>query len=161
MTILKRVPWLHFLLLAVLAGVLIWYLADNYGASSRFTNLLFVVPVGMVGLGLILLVVIGVLINIRDDARDSGEKEWAEAGEKVGKVQPSTVAMMVLFAAYAISAEYIGFDLASFLFIFCALLLNGERRWFFLIVFPAIFTAILTWLFRFGVPVPLPTLLPW
>lgn len=160
-TILKRIPWLHLLLLAILLSAVLWYVQDNYGASTRFLNLMFVVPVAVVAVFLIALVTFGILRSVVRDAASASPPETNEAGENVEKVAPQTVAIMALFTVYALSAGYIGFDLASFLFIIVALTLNGERRVFFLLFYPATFTAVLTWLFNYGVPVPLPTLLPW
>ena len=66
--------------------------------------------------------------------------------------------MMLLLAAYVFSAPTVGFDLASFIYIFATLLFLGERRVFVLLLIPVLFCLIAVYAFQTILATPLPVL---
>ncbi|WP_010628201.1 tripartite tricarboxylate transporter TctB family protein [Halomonas sp. KM-1] len=107
------------LVLMALAGFTLWYLMDAIRVSSAIQNLLLILPLSLVVLAIVLLEVgirlkQGTLLTRPDDG-----------GEPLHRTLP----VVGLFAAYVISLETLGFDVATVLFVALFLLLKGERNW--------------------------------
>lgn len=107
------------LVLMALAGFALWYLQDAIRVSSAVQNLLLILPLSIVVLALVLLELAlrlkkGTLLTRQEDE-----------GEPLHRTLP----VVGLFAAYVISLETLGFDVATVLFIAAFLVLKGERKW--------------------------------
>lgn len=152
------IPWGHVALIASIAAVVGWYLKDTYDASAQFGNLIFILPVSLFAFLLCAIILAQIL---REAFYTSGPSDDARTepvpARRLGRY--ATGLLIALFALFVVGSDRIGFDVSGFFFIALALLLQGERRFALLIVYPAVFIALLTYGFKAVVPVPLPTLL--
>ena len=67
---------------------------------------------------------------------------------------------LVLFAAYVITLDWLGFDVGTALFVGAFLWMQGERRKTWLVGYSLAFALTLTLFFSRMLPYPMPTLLP-
>lgn len=107
------------LVLMALAGFTLWYLLDAIRVSSAVQNLLLILPLSLVVLVIVLLEVALRLKQGTLLTRPEGE------GEPLHRTLP----VVGLFAAYVVSLETLGFDVATVLFIALFLVMKGERNW--------------------------------
>lgn len=107
------------LVLMALAGFTLWYLLDAIRVSSAVQNLLLILPLSFVVLAIVVLEV-----GMRLKRGTLLVREESE-GEPLHRTLP----VVGLFAAYVISLETLGFDVATVLFIAAFLVLKGERHW--------------------------------
>lgn len=154
----RGIDWGHIALLVVLAGIAIWYLHDTWSASSRVRNLILVLPASVLALGLAAGIAGGVIIRGLQGRADPAV-EAAESAATSTRERIYPLMLMGIFALYILSLPVTGFDVGSALFVMIALLADGERRPLFLIVYPAVFAAICTLLFRWLLPYPMTTLI--
>jgi hypothetical protein len=142
------IMWGHLALLAVIAGVVIYYWMDTRATSLRLNNILLVQPASVLALLLVLLVLPQCFRRVASDAPEAQPTDFTE----LGKVALLTAA----FGAFVFSLETIGFDIGTFLFMVVALFLCGERRWWVLLPFSAIFTTALIYGYGYLIPFPFP-----
>lgn len=142
------VMWGHLLLLAVIAAVVIYYWMDTRAASMRTVNLLLVQPASIFALFLVLALVPQCFRRVGPD-EEEGEKETFGDLARV-------FTLMAVFIAFALSMQYVGFDVATFSFMVVGLRLCGERNWFLNLGFSAAFTALLIWGYGAIIPFPFP-----
>ncbi|MBD3897961.1 tripartite tricarboxylate transporter TctB family protein [Halomonas sp. ML-15] len=105
------------LVLMALAGFTLWYLFDAIRVSSAVQNLLLILPLALIVLTIVLLELVVRLRKGTLLARPEDEP------------LRQTLPVVGLFAAYVISLETLGFDVATVLFIAAFLVLKGERNW--------------------------------
>lgn len=141
------VMWGHLALLAVIAVIIIAYWMDTRAASMRMVNLLLVQPASIFALGLVLCIIPQCFRRV-----EHGEEVEKETLGDLGKV----FALMAAFISFALSMEYLGFDVATFAFMVVGLFLCGERNWFLNIGYSAVFTAGLIWGYGAIIPFPFP-----
>lgn len=141
------VMWGHLALLAVIATVVIAYWMDTRAVSLRTVNLLLVQPASIFALLLILCIIPQCFRRVDDE-----EVIEKESLSELGLV----FTLMAVFIAYALSMEYLGFDLATFIFMMIGLFLCGERNWYMIVGFSAIFTTLLIWGYGSIIPFPFP-----
>lgn len=147
----RRLDWAHLALLGVLASVVCWYLYDAARASRRIENLIFVVPIGAFALVLAAAAAAGIVrAALRDDT---------SAAQARSPVNARTIALMAAFALYVGAMEYVGFDVASVLFVGVALWVQGERRWPMLLVYTPAFALGACYGFKQMLPYAMPTTL--
>jgi hypothetical protein len=142
------VMWGHLALLAVIAGTVIYYLLDARGVSLRANNLLLVQPGSIVALILVALVLPQCFRRVDPDAPEAQPTDFTELG-KVG-------ALAAAFGALVFSLETLGFDVGTFIFMVVGLFLCGERRWWVILPFSAIFTVGLIYGYGYLIPFPFP-----
>jgi hypothetical protein len=107
------------LVLMALAGFSLWYLLDAIRVSSSVQNLLLILP-----LSIVVLVMAALEVGLRVKKGTLLFREETE-GEPLHRTLP----VVGLFAAYVLSLETLGFDVATVLFIAAFLMLKGERHW--------------------------------
>lgn len=137
-------------------AISIWYLIDAYRASATTENLLLILPAGIVVIGLSLWILVTSLLN-KESAEPVPEKEKEE--EKKEKKEVSIIGAMMILAGYVLSMNYIGFDVATFLFIAALMFLQGERRIGMLAGFSLIFSFLVSIFFQYMIPYPMPMLI--
>lgn len=145
----RKVVWGHLILLTVIVGVIIAYLLDARATSLRVNNLLLVQPAAILGLILAAFVLPGIFPR----------KDAPEASETAGETKGDLFRVFVLIAALAglaFTLEIIGFDIATFLFMVVGLFICGERRWWVILSFSAIFTVFLIYGYGTITPFPFP-----
>lgn len=140
--------WGHLMLLAVIAGTILYYLIDARSVSLRTNNLLLVQPASIIALILVVLVLPQCFRRLAPDAPEAQPTDLNE----LGKVAALTAA----FGAMIFSLEHVGFDVGTFIFMVVGLFLCGERRWWVVLPFSAIFTVGLIYGYGYLIPFPFP-----
>ena len=154
----RGVDWGHMLLLVVLAGVVVWYLHDAWAASSRVRNLILILPASLLALALAVGIAVGVLVRGLRGEEVSDAEPAEDAGDTLhDRIYP--LILMAIFALYILTLPVTGFDVGSALFVMVAFLVDGERRPLVLTIYPVIFAAACTLLFRWLLPYPMITLI--
>jgi hypothetical protein len=142
------VMWGHLALLAVIAAVVVVYLLDARATSLKVNNLLLVQPGSILALILVALVVPQCFKRIPLSEAEERKENLSDLG-KVG-------ALAAAFGAFVTTLEVVGFDVATFLFMVVGLFVCGERRWWLILVFSAVFTALLIYGYGAMIPFPFP-----
>ena len=132
--------------LFVLAGMAVLYCYDAVRASTHIYNLILVLPLTV----LVLAICIAQFVT----AIAAGEPESGSV-DSLGDAWP----VMLLFALYVLSLNWLGFDIGTCLFTGAFLYVQGERRWPWLIGYSVAFAFIVTFFFQQMLPYPMPTLL--
>lgn len=133
-----------------------WYLTDAYQASSSTENLLLILPAAVVVILLCLWVIGSTLFR---SLRSEPQEAEADAEKQPKKKQVSVFGAMCILAGFVLSMDWIGFDVATFLFMVALMFLQGERRPFWLGVFPLGFAILVSLFFEYMIPYPMPMLL--
>jgi len=127
---------------------------DVYRASSSVENILMIFPIGIIT---IILFVIAVSVLVRKITKHNLTKDGAV--QVFGRKELKIVISMTIYFLYSIAIIYIGFDIGTFLFIVAMLLLQGERSILKLILFPFIFSVLVSFFFSLMIPYPMPMFL--
>ncbi len=137
------------------------YMGDAYAASKRIHNLIMLVPMTAIVVVLAAIIFIKELGSRRIASRDAGEsaKPPAPSGDKAGASASAIAAMMMGLLAYAMASPWIGFDVASILFLVFCLFIQGERRLVVLAAFSIPSGLAVTWLLINGARSPVPTMI--
>ncbi|RUR37758.1 tripartite tricarboxylate transporter TctB family protein [Vreelandella populi] len=137
-----------FLVLIGLASFTLWYLLDAISVSAQPQNLLLILPLSVIVLSIIAIELVlrlkqGTLFSIAADEEPLHQ----------------TLPVVVLFGAYVLSLETLGFDVATVLFIALFLILKGERNWLAVVGFSAAFGLAVAFFFSQMLPYPMTLLL--
>ncbi|MGP9798951.1 tripartite tricarboxylate transporter TctB family protein [Halomonas sp. 86] len=137
-----------FLVLIGLASFTLWYLLDAISVSAQPQNLLLILPLSVIVLSIIAIELAlrlkqGTLFSIAADEEPLHQ----------------TLPVVVLFGAYVLSLETLGFDVATVLFIALFLILKGERNWLAVVGFSAAFGFAVAFFFSQMLPYPMTLLL--
>jgi hypothetical protein len=139
--------WGHLALLAGIVGLVLFYWLDVRSVSLRPTNLLMIEPGAIFALLMAALVVPQCFRRVPE-----GEEEQPESLGTLGRV----FALMGTFAAFALTLEWVGFDIGTFVFMVVGLFICGERNWLLNIGFSAAFTLFIVWGYGAITPFPFP-----
>jgi hypothetical protein len=156
------VDWGHLALLALIAGVVVAYLVDARAVSLDLNNILMLQPAAVIALVLVALVVPQCFRRIErvphESSSGSEADDKARTVETMGEreVLVRTGILAAAFAAFAASLETVGFDVACWAFMVVGLFVCGERRWWLIVLFATIFTALLVSGYRVLIPFPFP-----
>lgn len=129
----ERAPdWEHLLFAAFLLAFVVWYVWTAAAASPSFSNLILIGPVGAAA-GALLLHIGAIEIFGRTEAAGVLSAQAETSGGAVhGRFRSGSLAtiaaLMGLFGAFVVAIPYIGFDVATLLFVASTLWLLGERR---------------------------------
>ncbi len=134
-----------FIVLLVLASLVAAYGIDSYRASTEILNLILVLP---------LTIIVLVLCLIQFVAELRGPTSIPPARDKVTDSAP----VIVLFAVYVLSLNWLGFDVGTALFIAAFLWFHGERRMPWLLGYPIALSSTLALFFSAMLPYPMPML---
>ncbi|MDG4720332.1 MULTISPECIES: tripartite tricarboxylate transporter TctB family protein [Thalassospira] len=137
-------------MVAVTAVYLNW---SAISASTKLYNLIVVVPVGITLIALIAGVIIKAL-------RADTEVLQQDPAEQRAKLHTTLVDLLLLglFAALCFGLTTVGFDIATFLFVWIGIVIGGERRWWLPPLYAALFTLFLVEGFGSLFPFPMPLL---
>jgi hypothetical protein len=144
----------HLAFASAIAGWVAWYCCDAALAQASVSNLIMILPASLAALALYLTIAVGCF-------RVVGPAEPPEPLRKplaLG-LAAKIAAAMALLVAYAVSAPWIGFDVASFTYVFATLVLLGERRPLALVLIPGLFCVSVIYVFGTVMATPLPLLL--
>jgi putative tricarboxylic transport membrane protein len=149
-------PWGQVMMLLLFVSFTIWYFQDAYRASSNIQNLLLIGPASTLILALALPMLV---LKARQLRLVREETARIEADIRAFRERFGPYAAMVALVAYTLAMPYLGFDVATFVFIAVGMAIHGERRLLVLIVFPAIVTAGVIYALKNILFTPVPTLL--
>lgn len=144
-------PLLLALFLAVAMGAYAFSILD---AARRVTDWLLIAPVALIGI-----ICLGVAAH--DDWRTARAAAAHEPAPQQATPSDARIgaALVVLVLAYAGSLPWLGFDLATALFVALALVLQGERRAHVVAPMALLTAGLLVWIFKHLMGVPLPSTL--
>lgn len=133
-----------------------WYLFDAYQASPSSENMLLILPAAVVVICLSLWIIGSTLYKtpLIDTVEPQSEKETSPEKKPV-----SVLSAMCILAGFVLSMDWIGFDVATFLFMVALMFLQGERRLVWLGGFSLIFAVLTSLFFEYMIPYPMPMLL--
>lgn len=150
----NRIPYSELSLVGFFLILTCWYLFDSYKASSSTQNLLLILPSAVVVILLCLWVAFRTLFDLRKKQETEPEEKEPKPEKKV-----SVLAAMALLAGYVLIMDWIGFDVATFLFIAALMFLQGERRIAWLGGFSFGFAFLVSLFFEYMIPYPMPMLI--
>ncbi len=139
----RRLP--DLVVLATLAGLVLWYLRDAIDASTHVSNLILVLPVA---------VIVVVLCALECVSQITGKAQAVEQTEPIKAVAP----LMGLFAGYVLSLNWLGFDVGTFAFVALHLRFLGRRSWPWSLAYGISLAVILSAFFSLMLPYPMPLL---
>jgi ABC-type uncharacterized transport system permease subunit len=144
--------WGALLTALAIAVISITYLTQAYLASSKLYNIIFLVPMVLAAI-VLTVVIIGRSIKSSLKASPTDAEKSNPAAVSDGK-SLVVAGLMGGFLAFAFSIRYIGFDVASALYIAFSLWIQGERRIILIISMSTITAFAVTWLLIHGARVP-------
>jgi len=154
--------WGHVGLLGLFVLGTLVFLYDTLSESFRLENVIVILPVS--ALVIVLCVVQMVRQVLRRRAQplvakdiDTDQQGSADANPKRWIELVKVPAFMSLLGLYILGLIYVAFDLSTFLFLFLALWLQGEKRLVFGAIYAAVLALALTWGLTYMVPFPFPT----
>jgi hypothetical protein len=139
----------HAALLGIILAVSAFITQSAVRARASMDNLIVVAPVAAVIALLCLLLIVGPLLRPRETEAAAAGPDSALWGD---------VLLLAGFAAFCYALTHIGFDLATFLFVWGGVVMSGGRGWWQPPVFAAVFTALLVYGFGSLFPYPMLTL---
>lgn len=145
----RRVSYTHlsFLLFVTVAAIFLNGSAIN--ASTRLYNLIVVLPSG----ALCLLFVFLIALSERRKPTDVLSESALKAKRKATL---GDIVLLGVFALFCLSLTTLGFDIATFAFVWLGILMGGEKRWLAPPVFSFLFTLALIKGFGSLFPFPMP-----
>lgn len=147
----------HLAFATAMAGWIAWYCWDAWHAEFAVANLILILPVSLLAILLYLAVAAGCFHRI-----PSPQEEPVSQREPLARGTAVKIAVsMALLAAFVIAGPWVGFDIASFVYIFAMMVYLGERRIAVLLLVPLMFSAIVIYCFSNLLSTPLPVLFLW
>lgn len=137
---MRRISFSHLTLLVIVSAIAVYLNWSAIKASTSLFNLIIVVPSGILVLGLALFVFLSNKSDVDSDVK-------ALIGD---------VTLLAIFAIFCISLTTVGFDIATFLFVWLSIIIGGSKNWFVPPLYSAIFTFLLVKGFGSLFPFPLP-----
>jgi putative tricarboxylic transport membrane protein len=150
----------HLLLLAGFVTFAIWYALDAYSAQSRIQNMLIIAPGAMLVLGLGLIFAaseIRLLITMHANRDASADSEAPVRGSF--KQRYGTTSAAFALGIYVLIMPFIGFDIATVLFIAASMIMQGQRTWWKIAAFSLIAGLLPVWGLDALLAIEFPTLL--
>lgn len=138
--------WGHLAFLTVAAAFAAWYASDAFMASATLQNLILIVPGAVLCIGLAVFLV---LREVRAQpapqetpAEEASADEVAEADEAGPAARDERIPplMLAMLGIYVAAMVWLGFDIATFLFVAASLRLLGKRNWLVIVGYSALFT---------------------
>lgn len=145
--------WGHLTFLTLVVGFATWYLISAVNISGELYNLILIAPctIAIIVLyGIILFEEISITYTDKDSGNPPSEPALTPEHLRIA-------AVMVLVSAYIACLEWLGFEIASFLYIYLTLLALGERKFLRIAIFASIFSLLTTWAVVSAATFPIPT----
>lgn len=138
------------LLLLFVVGTLV-FLTDTLSQSFRLENVIVILPVSALVIVLCVVQAIRHVFKrepIGGEANDSSQLDLSPTNTDPPSLrdQFKIPLFMVLLGVYILGLIYVAFDLSTFLFLFLALVIQGEKR----LVFGAVYSFALAWALTWG-----------
>lgn len=140
----------HAALIGIILAVSAYITQSAVRARASMDNLIVVAPVAALIALICIVLIVAPLLKARDpEAKAKPAPDTAIWGD---------ILLLAGFAAFCYALTHIGFDLATFLFVWGGVVMSGGRGWWQPPVFAAIFTALLVYGFGSLFPYPMLTL---
>lgn len=149
-----RPDWGQIGFVSALMAWIVWYYFDALAASPNIQNMLLIRPVTYVT-GLIYLLIVFSALNIAPADAPAPERDERPPGSARDLRAPLIALALIVYVALI---PYLGFDVATALFVAAAMAAAGERRWWALLLVSIGFSAFLSLGFKFALSTPVPTL---
>lgn len=149
---IPRIAPTHLIFLAIAAlatGYITW---SSVAASMRVNNLVIVAPVAVAIAILVAFILIRTLLQ-----KSEGPDEEDDASKSLSATVADLI-LLALFAVFCVALTTVGFDIATFLFVWIGIVLGGERRLWLPPLFSAAFTLMLVYGLGALFPFPMPML---
>lgn len=150
----RSVQWGHLALLVIIGLISISYLLDARATSLKINNLLLVQPAVLLALGFIALILPQIFPK-----RSASELDDKDTRRQKHLEIARVAVLAAAFGGFVFSLETIGFDAATFLFVAAGLYICGERRYWVIAAYSAVFTVLVVYGYQQLVPYPFPMLL--
>lgn len=149
---MKRISSTQLLFLVIVSAVAIILNYNALRASPTLYNLIVVLPSGILVIGLALAILIHTLFRGQDTTAEESPQEKA----KQRKTLLGDIVLLSLFAVFCAALTKVGFDVATFLFVWFGILLGGAKNWVVPPIYAAVFTFVLIKTFGQLFPFPMP-----
>ncbi|MBQ0833125.1 tripartite tricarboxylate transporter TctB family protein [Marinobacter sp.] len=150
----SRLPATHAVLLGLIMGTTAFVLWSSTQASTKLQNLVVLVPVSVV---LVLACVAIVAVSLRHSPSQVSETEQSEEPSAEASIWGDVI-LLAGFGLFCVLLTRIGFDLATFLFVWGGVVLSGGKGLWQPPLFAAIFTVVLVYGFGSLFPYPMETM---
>ena len=147
----RQIEWGHVALVALMVAAAAAYLIDARSVSTNTGNLALVQPAAIM-----VFVLAAVVLSQAAPPVAPEEAPDLEARARVRTELWRVALLATAFGAFVLSLERLGFDLATFLFVAVGLFLCGERRWWVILLYAALFTLLVVTGYQQLVPYPFP-----
>jgi len=142
----------HLAFATGIAGWSAWFCRDAWLSGPDIENLILIVPASAMAVALYIFVAAGCFHVAGKTEKLAATPQHVPAKGTGFKVAGT----MVLLAGFVIAGPLIGFDVASFAYIFAMLVLLGERRIIVLLLVPLLFCVAAIYCFNTILATPLP-----
>lgn len=147
---MRRISTTHLIFLVLVSACALFLNWSAISASSTLFNLIIIAPSGILVLAIAAYIFISTVKAPQNDPLSTEEKQ------KQHKALLGDLLLLAFFAVFCLSLTYIGFDVATFLFVWLGIVLGGERNWYAPPLFAAVFTFALIKGFGSLFPFPMP-----
>ena len=144
----------HLHLLAGFGIFAAWYGFDAFAAQSKVQNMLLIAPAATV---VVILVVLILLKEIRSIARGTDAVVSDEPPGETFQQRHGTLCASIGMVVYVIAMPFIGFDVATVVFIAVSMVLQGARNWIAILFFSLFVGLLPVWSLENVLSVPVPT----
>ncbi len=168
--------WGHISFLLALLLAISFYFSDAFLASQKAENLMMILPVSLIGVGICLWQIFlsikprdPIKPGVADHESTQHSPSTHSTSESVLSAQPETSPnetrlfkyrvpiFMGLLGLFLIGLIYVAFDIATFLFVWLSLLMQGEQKKLLAFFYSLIFALAVTWCLKLMVPFPFTT----
>lgn len=139
-----RLPATHAALLGIVLAISGFILWSAVSASASLDNLVVVAPAATV-LGVLLLIIVANALR-KPVSEDAGSGVWGD------------LLLLAGFSAFCLALTHVGFDVATFIFVWAGVVTSGERGLWQPPLYAAVFTVVLVKGFGSLFPYPMPML---
>lgn len=154
--------WGHVALMAIFIVATLAFLYDTLRQSRQLENIIVVLPVSVIVLLLCAYQLFKAFRNrpVRAGDRAIDTRQEADTGARKGLSASARIGLlMTLLGLYVLGLIYFLFDVSTFLFMWLALLVQGERRYVFSFVYSLLLSLFVIWSLTRMMPFPVETLL--
>jgi len=153
----SRLPATHAVLIGLIMGATGFVLWSSTQASTKLQNLVVLVPVSVV---LVLACVAILAVSLRHRPGQSHVSEQSELEEPSAEEASiwGDIILLAGFGLFCVLLTRIGFDLATFLFVWAGVVLSGGKGLWQPPLFAAIFTVVLVYGLGSLFPYPMETM---
>lgn len=147
---MRRISTTHIAFLVLVSACAVFLNWSAIKASTKLFNLIIIVPSG------VLVIALAAYIFLSTYKTSSASDVSTATSSADKKALIGDITLLVVFAVFCLSITTIGFDVATFLFVWLGVVLGGERNWFIPPIYSVIFTFALTKGFGSLFPFPMP-----